>query len=162
MSDLIAVAYPDESRAAGVRAMLAQLQHEHEYLADLEDAVVVTKDKDGKLKLHQSMNLASKGAVGGGIWGGLIGLIFLVPFVGAAAGAAAGALIGKFSDYGIDDGFVKELSAKMAPRSLMAFLPSSGLQPSDFTRVGPHVRRKLSEPASPAANGASGRGPRRS
>jgi len=122
MSDLIAVAYPEESRAAEVRAMLAQLQHEHEYLADLEDAVVVTKDKDGKLKLHQSMNLASKGAVGGGIWGGLIGLIFLVPFVGAAVGAAAGALIGKFSDYGIDDGFVKELSAKMAPGSSALFV----------------------------------------
>lgn len=120
MSDLIAVAYPDEFRAAEVRAMLARLQHE--YLTDLEDAVVVTKDNDGKLKLHQSVNLTSKGAIGGGLWGGLIGLIFLVPFVGAAVGAAAGVLAGKFSDYGIDDAFVKELSANMAPGSSALFV----------------------------------------
>lgn len=120
MSDLIAVAYPGEFQATEVRVTLARLQHG--YLADLEDTVVVTRNKDGKLKLHHSVNLASKGAISGGIWGGLIGLIFRVPLVGAAAGAAAGALIGKFSDFGIDDTFVKELSANMAPGSSALFV----------------------------------------
>lgn len=42
-------------------------------------------------------------------------MIFLNPLVGMAAGAGAGALSGKFSDIGIDDKFMKELSATFTP-----------------------------------------------
>lgn len=43
----------------------------------MEDAVVVTKDEKGKVKLHQAMNLTLAGATSGGFWGLLIGMIFL-------------------------------------------------------------------------------------
>lgn len=120
MSDLVAIAYPDEFRAAEVRATLARLQLE--YLIDLEDAVVVTKDSKGAVKLHQAVNMTAAGAMSGGLWGGLIGLLFLMPFAGAALGAGLGALSGKLTDLGIDDNFVKALSENLPPGSSALFV----------------------------------------
>jgi uncharacterized membrane protein len=39
-----------------------------------------------------------------------------------AIGAASGAISGQFSDYGIDDQFVKDLSAKMQPGHAALFV----------------------------------------
>ena len=88
MSHLVAVVFDDEATAFEMRAALIKMQRD--YLIELEDAVVVTKNEDGKIKLHQSFNPAGAGAAGGALWGGLIGLIFLAPLLGAAIGAAAG------------------------------------------------------------------------
>ena len=120
MSELIVVAYPDEYRAAEVLATVRRLQSE--YLIDLEDAIVVTKDSAGKIKLHQSHDLTAEGAIGGAIWGTLIGLFFMMPFVGTVLGAGIGALTGSLSDYGIDDHFAKELSTRMTPGSSAIFV----------------------------------------
>lgn len=79
----------------------------------MEDAVVVTKSADGKVKLHQAVNLTAVGAVGGTFWGILVGLIFLNPLLGAAAGAGAGAMSGALSDVGVDDRFMKEVGASL-------------------------------------------------
>jgi uncharacterized membrane protein len=86
-----------------------------EYLIELEDAVVVTRDEKGKPKLDQAMNLTAAGAVGGSFWGLLIGAIFLNPLLGMAVGAGAGALSGKLSDIGINDDFMKELGQTLQP-----------------------------------------------
>ena len=107
MSDLVVIGFDDEHTAFEMRAELAKLQKE--YLIEMEDVVVVTKDDKGKVKLHQAVNLTAAGAVGGTFWGMLIGMIFLNPLVGAAVGAGAGALSGKLSDIGISDKFMKEL-----------------------------------------------------
>ena len=107
MSDLVVIGFDDETTAFDMRAALAKMQKE--YLIDMGDVVVVTKDQEGKVKLHQAVNLTAAGAVGGSFWGMLIGMIFLNPLVGAAVGAGAGALSGKLSDVGIDDKFMKEL-----------------------------------------------------
>ena len=115
MSDLIVIGFEDEHRAFEMRAALAKLQKE--YLIEMEDVVVVTKDQDGKVKLHQATNLTAVGAVSGGFWGMLVGLIFLNPLVGAAVGAGAGALSGKLSDIGIDDNFMKQLGETFKPGS---------------------------------------------
>lgn len=120
MSELIVVAYPDVYRAAEVIAALRRLQTE--YLVDLEDAVYVTKDPNGKVKLHQSVDLTTAGALEGGFWGALIGLIFFAPILGGVIGASAGALAGSASDYGIDDDFIRELSAQLAPGSSAIFV----------------------------------------
>jgi uncharacterized membrane protein len=120
MSNLIVVAYPDEYRAAEVLATLRRLQKA--YLVDLDDAVYVTKDARGKLKLHQNTSLAGTGAAFGGMWGLLIGLLFFVPFLGMAIGAGLGALTGKLSDYGIDDKFAKQLGDTMQPKSSAIFM----------------------------------------
>lgn len=120
MSKLIVIAYPDQHKAHEVRLTLARLQKE--YLIDLEDAVVVTKDPAGKIKLHQAINLTAAGAVSGGFWGTLVGLIFLNPLLGAAVGAATGAASGALADVGINDNFMKELAQKLQPGSSALFV----------------------------------------
>jgi uncharacterized membrane protein len=123
MSQLIAISYPDVSRAEQVLATLSQLQSQ--YLIDLEDAVYVTKDASGKVQLHQPMNPTGAGAAGGAVMGGIfgfvLGLFVLMPIAGAAVGAGigagTGALAGHFADYGIDDTFVKQLEATLQPNS---------------------------------------------
>jgi uncharacterized membrane protein len=107
------VVFNDETTAFEMRAALAKMQKD--YLIEMEDAVVVTKGKDGNTKLHQAVNLTAAGAVGGGFWGMLIGMLFLNPLIGAAVGAASGAIAGKLSDIGINDKMMKELAASFSP-----------------------------------------------
>lgn len=120
MGNLIVVMYDSELKADQVRVQFLAMQKE--YLVNLEDAVVVTRKQDGKVKLHQMYNLTAGGAVSGGFWGTLIGLIFLNPLLGLVAGAGAGAVAGALSDVGINDKFMKEIAAKLQPGSSALFL----------------------------------------
>jgi uncharacterized membrane protein len=120
MSNLVVVAFEEEHRAFELRAELLKLQKE--YLIKMEDAVVVTKDPKGEVKLHQAVNLTAAGAVGGGFWGLLIGALFLNPLIGAAVGAGAGALSGKLGDLGIEDKFMKQLGTSFQPGTSALFV----------------------------------------
>src|SRR4051812_25393666 len=120
MANLIAIAFADPSKAFELRAKLVELQKE--YLLEMEDIVVVTRDEQGKVKLHQPINLAAAGAAGGGFWGMLIGLLFLNPLVGFAVGAGAGALSGYMSDIGINDSFMKSLAGELKPGGAAVFV----------------------------------------
>ena len=111
MSDLIAIAYPDKETAESVRQRLFQLTVERSI--ELEDAVIVDREADGKVKLHQVHRPAAAGAAGGALWGGLIGLLFLAPLLGMAVGAAAGATSGAFMDVGVSNDFMKQLGEKL-------------------------------------------------
>ncbi len=120
MSTLVVIGYDDPFKAQEVRLTLAKMQKD--YLIDLEDAVVAVKDENGKVKLHQAVNLTAAGAVGGGFWGTLVGLIFLNPLLGLAVGATAGAVSGALTDVGIDDKFMKELAGQMNPNTSALFI----------------------------------------
>jgi len=120
MTDLVAIVYPDEGRAAEVMDKLRELSSQ--YLIDLEDAVYVTKDTRGKVKLHESVDLTGTGAIGGAFWGLLIGLLFFIPIGGMIIGAIAGAIGGSLADYGIDDEFAKSLTKSMTPGSSAIFM----------------------------------------
>ena len=120
MSDLIVVSFEDEQTAFALRAELAKLQQE--YLIEMDDAVVVTKDEKGKVKLHQAQNLTAAGAVSGGFWGTLIGMIFLNPLLGAAVGAGAGALSGALTDIGISNDMMKSFAEGFKPGCSALFL----------------------------------------
>src|SRR3954454_23331538 len=85
MATLIAIAYSDAATAERARAELVQATKEH--LLELQDAVVVERRPDGKIKLHQAISTAGAGAAGGALWGGLIGLLFLALLFGMAIGA---------------------------------------------------------------------------
>ena len=113
MSDLIIISFEDEQTALGVRAELAKMQKE--YLIEMDDVVVVTKDDEGKVKLHQAQNLTAMGAVSGGFWGMLIGMIFLNPLLGAAIGAGAGAASGALTDIGISNDMMKSFAESFKP-----------------------------------------------
>ena len=120
MSNLVVIGFDDEHKAFEMRAALAKLQKE--YLIEMEDVVVVTKNDKGKVKLHQAVNLTAAGAMGGTFWGMLIGMIFLNPLMGAAIGAGAGALSGKLRDLGISDKFMKELGETFQPETSALFV----------------------------------------
>ena len=120
MSTLVAIGYDDTFKAEEVRLKFLKMQKD--YLVDLEDAVVATKDKDGKVKLHQIFSTTKAGAIGGGFWGTLVGLIFLNPLLGLAVGAASGAAAGALSDVGINNEFMKELANTMQSNSSVLFV----------------------------------------
>ena len=120
MSNLIVIEFEDQVAAFDMRAELARLQKE--YLIQMDDVVVVTKNENGNVKLHQAYNLTAAGAVSGSFWGMLIGMIFLNPLLGAAVGAGAGALSGKLQDIGISDEFMKELAANLTEGTSALFI----------------------------------------
>jgi uncharacterized membrane protein len=120
MGNLVVIEFDNEEAAFGMRAELAKMQKE--YLIEMDDVVVVTKNEKGKVKLHQAVNLTAAGAVGGSFWGMLIGMIFLNPLLGAAVGAGAGALSGKLRDIGISDEFMKELAANLTEGTSALFI----------------------------------------
>ncbi len=99
----------------GADKMLGLLENlTKEQLITLDDAATITwPEGKKKPRTHQLTNLVGAGALSGAFWGMLFGMIFFVPFFGMAIGAAMGALTGKFSDYGIDDSFIKSMSEKV-------------------------------------------------
>jgi uncharacterized membrane protein len=136
MSDLIAIAYPDRDTAETVRLTLTDLMTER--VIELEDAVVVTREEEGKVKLHQAHRPAATGATGGALWGGVIGLLFLAPLIGVAIRAVAGGAAGALTDVGIDDQFMKELGRSLTPGGAALILLVRNMTPD---KVLPHVQR---------------------
>lgn len=120
MSDLVVIVYPTEARAEEMRQKVIALQKE--YLIQIGDAAIAVMTEDRKIKLNQLLNTTALGAVSGSFWGLLIGAIFLMPVFGAAIGAASGALGGALTDYGVNDDFMKELSANLQPGNAALFL----------------------------------------
>jgi uncharacterized membrane protein len=136
MSTLIAVAYPDRDTAEQVRQELIRATKEH--LLQLEDAVIVEHQADGKIKLHQAVNTTGAGAAGGAMWGGLIGLLFLAPLLGMAVGAASGAIGGKMADVGVSDDFVRDLGDRLQPgAAALIALGSTDARDKVIERVRP-------------------------
>jgi uncharacterized membrane protein len=112
MSNLVAIAYPDVDTARTVADELGELIKEKSI--ELDDMVVVERQPDGKVKLHQSRSTTGRGAAGGALWGTMIGLVFFAPFLGAAIGGAAGAAAGKRSDKGVEDDFMDRLGEQLS------------------------------------------------
>jgi uncharacterized membrane protein len=142
MSELVAVSYPDVYRAGEVCVALQRLQRE--FLIEMEDAAYVTRERDGKIKLHQTQPMTALatgiGATRGTIWGGLIGLLFMQPLLGmaagAAVGAATGAIAGRMADSGIPDRFMKDIAGKLQPGTSMLFVL---IRKVTWEKVLPHV-----------------------
>jgi uncharacterized membrane protein len=120
MSELIVIAFDNETGAVEMRDAFPPLIKQH--LIALDDAAVVVRTQDGKVKVKQAVNLVGEGALGGAFWGMLIGLLFWMPWLGLAIGAASGALAGKLSDVGVDDNFIKEVGNKIEPGHSALFL----------------------------------------
>lgn len=135
MADLLVVGFDDPYQADRALTELARLQKE--YLIDLEDAVVAVRGPDGNVRIKQSVNLvglgAAQGGLSGALWGSLVGLLFLNPLagfvVGGAVGAGSGALTGSLVDYGIDDGFIGQISETLKPDTSALFLLIRKVQP---------------------------------
>jgi len=120
MSDLVVLALDTETGAEEMRDELIRLQKEH--LITLSDAAVVVRQQDGHVQVKQAVSLVGAGALGGAFWGLLIGIIFWMPWLGMIIGAASGALVGKLSDVGVDDEFIKQVGSTIQPGNSALFL----------------------------------------
>lgn len=128
MGQLVVLGFDGVTAADEVLNKVRGLKAEH--LIDLEDAVVVERDAEGKVHIKQALNLTALGATSGGLsgafWGTLVGLLFLNPLagmaIGAATGVGAGALSGSLMDYGVNDEFVKKLSETIPNNSSALFV----------------------------------------
>lgn len=134
MSELVCIAFKDSSTADRVLNELRAM--ETNYVLDLEDAVIVVRDMDGKVHLKQCVDVfggaTAHGVSLGVLWGGLMGLLFMNPLAGLigsiAGGAGAGAMTtaaseyGLLSDYGIPDHFIKALGSTISRGTSAIFL----------------------------------------
>ena len=77
----------------------------------LKDAVVVTKNDDGKVNVIETIDpTPAKAAVSGAMWTGLLGLVVGGPIgwlAGIGVGAGVGAVTAKVVDIGIPDEWVE-------------------------------------------------------
>jgi uncharacterized membrane protein len=117
---LVVIGFNDESLAFGLRDVLCEL--EEESVIEVGDAVVATRNANGKVRLHQSIPLISGRAALGAFGGLLMGMLLLNPLFGVVAGAAAGAASGALGDAGIDDAFMKKLGETLTPGSSALFV----------------------------------------
>jgi len=120
MSELIVFAFPTDDGAFSMDETIHQLKKEE--LMTLDDAAVVIRKPDGKIKVKQATHLVGVGMIGGAFWGMLIGLFFWMPWLGLAIGAVSGAIAGAMTDYGINDEFIKEVGATIKPGGSALFL----------------------------------------
>jgi uncharacterized membrane protein len=120
MSDLYVLAFKTETGAQEAAETIKDLQKQE--LITLEDAAIVVRREDGKVKVKQAQSLVGAGALGGAFWGMLIGLIFWMPWLGLAIGALSGAVAGHFTDIGIDDKFIKQVGNTIEPGQSALFL----------------------------------------
>jgi uncharacterized membrane protein len=123
MHNLNVLAFENATQAFELRDALDNLQGKS--LFSLEDAVVVSRDTAGKIRLHQAEAKAIGCASAGSVVGLIVGLCFLQPWVGSLAGAGVGAGIGALLDFGIDDQFMKDLGATLKPGTAALFLLGS-------------------------------------
>jgi uncharacterized membrane protein len=101
------------------RVYALQLQE----LIVVDDAAIVTWPKGRKSpKTKQAVSMTGASALDGAFWGLLFGFLFFVPFLGVAVGAVMGGLAGRFTDYGIDDNFIKKVRDQVTPGTSALFL----------------------------------------
>jgi uncharacterized membrane protein len=110
--------------AKGAENALDKLQElqKQELIKIMDAAIVAWPQGRKKPKTYQAVSTVGVGALGGAFWGMLFGLIFLVPLFGMIVGATAGAISGKFTDYGINDSFIKEVREKVTEGKSALFL----------------------------------------
>jgi len=122
VSDLIVIAYDDAQKGFDALDELGKLQKME--LIQLEDAAVAVKDQKGKVKVKQTLEKQQTGAVAvwGGFWGLLIGLLFLAPIFWGLMGALLGYVLGKSSDLGIDNKFIKDVGDSLEPGGSALFM----------------------------------------
>ncbi len=114
--EVIVAAFQDPN---GASAALEQLkQAKKEGLIKIEDAAILVKDADGKLRIKETGDMGGgKGAAIGGVVGGVIGLLAGPIGWAALGGAVIGGLAAKIRDGGFSDARLKQIGASLKPNS---------------------------------------------
>jgi uncharacterized membrane protein len=146
MAELIVVGFKrDMYRASEVLNTLQDMNNS--WVVDLNDAVAVYRDYNGKLRVDQSYQLTTgQGAAWGGLLGGLLGALVAIPFTGGASAAAAlaagtlgGGVLGASAgaldasswkeDFGISEDFVQKIGTMVQPGDSAIFALLRTLDP---------------------------------
>jgi uncharacterized membrane protein len=90
-----------------------------------------------ELEIKQTQKHAGKFALSGSGIGLLAGLLLGGPIGGLVVGATVGGITGALKDFGIDDKFIREVSAGVKPGTSALFLMTSG---GDAEKLLPEVR----------------------
>ena len=123
---LTVLAFDNPTQASRLQDALVKLQGQSVH--NFQDAVVVTCNAKGKVKVHSAINAVTGSAVAGSIAGFCMGTIFLVGFPASVVGAGAGAIVGAFKNLGIKDRFRKELGEALRPgTSALALIGTADL-----------------------------------
>jgi uncharacterized membrane protein len=114
---LIVAAFNEEKTADAVLKDLKQAKRAR--LIGIQNAAVLRKDKNGKLRIKETADMGGgKGAALGGVTGAVIGLLagpaLIVP---AAVGALVGGLAAKLRDSGFSDERLKRIGESLQPES---------------------------------------------
>lgn len=112
---LLAAIYPDREHAKTIFDMLHQMHRATRI--DLVDSALVTRSRDGKVKIEETKELtAAKGARRGAIITGVLGLIYPPSLIGSVlVGGAAGAIAGRARDTGIKHPQLQEIADRLEP-----------------------------------------------
>jgi len=167
MAELIVVGFKkDLYRASEVLNTLQDMNES--WVVDLQDAVAVYRDYNGKLRVDQSYQMTSgQGAAWGGLFGGLLGALIAAPFTGGASiaaviaagsisGVALGATAGAIDastwkeDYGISEDFVQRVGTMVQPGDSAIFALLRTLDPdlvaAQFKGYGGTILRTTLDP----------------
>lgn len=143
MSDLIVITYDDQNSGRQAFDSLANLQKMQ--VLTLEDAALAYKDDKGKVKVKQTLEKQHTGSVAtwGFFWGFLIGLLFGGPLFWGLATALLGAIIGRGTDLGVDNQFIKEVGDSLDPGGSALFMLVAKATPDkvlpELEKFGGHV-----------------------
>jgi uncharacterized membrane protein len=97
------------------------------------------------IEIKQTIKKRGKYTLGGGGIGFLAGMLLGGPIGGLVVGATVGAITGGLKDYGIDDKFIKQVSAGLVPGTSALFLMSSeGNQEKLLPELSVHKGRLIS------------------
>ncbi|MBB95868.1 MAG: hypothetical protein CML68_14905 [Rhodobacteraceae bacterium] len=136
-ANLVAILMKDADTALAARRECYAMARDG--LFTMEDAVVVYKDEGGEIRLDQSVNLTTAGAMSGAWWGILIGGILGIATGGAGlllaglvGGAAGGAISGSLSDMGVSDDMMRETGAALDDGQAILFLLGRTSAPDKF------------------------------
>lgn len=121
MATLTAIKFDTPDGAEQGLQLMQNLQKQN-LIQVLDAATVSWPEGKKKPKTRQAQSMGAVGALSGAFWGMLFGLLFFIPFLGLAIGAAIGGLAGHFSDYGINDDFIKSVREKVTPGTSALFL----------------------------------------
>ncbi|MBG1263195.1 DUF1269 domain-containing protein [Nostoc commune] len=125
MSELVVVSFDDKYKADEV--LLELLKLEQENLADLKDAVVITKNAAGKIRVKPYHDLVEPGDLSNELWGGIISAVFFHRALTIKQGV-------------FDGSFLTEVEESLQPNSSSLFVIISNANPekiiAEFNRFG--------------------------
>jgi len=122
-ADVLAIDFDDELKAR--EALLAATRLGRRHSVEMTDAAIVTRTRTGRIRILQTRDTSPlQGAVTGSWWGGLAGLVvggITGWIIGVALGALGGGLWAKLRDIGINDLWMRQAAASLAPGHAAAF-----------------------------------------